>query len=425
MKAAEPISRSTAASIRPLGSLHAGFVLTGMVTTLLGPVLPLLISRWKLDDVHAGLLFTAQFAASVLGVLLSSPLLTRRGYKSCLVAGFACMGAGVAALGLGSWTLGMIAASAYGLGLGLTIPATNLLVAEANPLRSSAALSLLNLAWGAGAVLLPLLAATLQRMHQLEWLLLGLGATAMLFSVWFQATLGRGSLPEIAPKHRGPRPRLDAAGWHALLILGLLFFLYVGTENGLGGWVATYTRRFGTGPAAGWAVMPAFFWGALLLGRALAPLVLRRENEIRLARAGLVMTALGGLIVVLSARFSGIAAGASLAGLGLSAVFPITIARLSFRFGRAASRFVGPMFALGGLGGATLPWLVGFASDNLGGLREGLWIPVLCSLVMFTLYLSRSLTRAADESPVTATAQEAQSSAAVDAGTRPGDSFPS
>lgn len=411
MKAAEPISRSTA-PIRPLLSLHAGFVLTGMVTTLLGPVLPLLIARWKLDDVHAGLLFTAQFTASVLGVLLSSRLLMRYGYRSCLVLGFACMGAGVAALGTGPWTLGMIAAGVYGLGLGLTIPATNLLVAEANPLRSSAALSLLNLAWGAGAVLLPLLATAMERIHHLEWLLLGLGAGAMLFSGWFQATVGSRSLPVISPKDRGPRPRLGSADWQALAILGLLFFLYVGTENGLGGWVAAYTRRMDAAPAA-WAVMPAFFWGALLLGRALAPLVLRQENEIRLARAGVLTAALGGLIVLFSVRFSGIAAGASLAGLGLSAVFPITIARVSFRFGRSASRYVGPMFALGGLGGATLPWLIGFTSDHLGGLRAGLWIPVLCSLAMFALYLSRSLTRTTGEPPAPSAMQEARSGEAL------------
>lgn len=388
-----------------------------MVTTLLGPVLPLLIARWKLDDVHAGLLFTAQFIASVLGVLLSSWLLSRRGYKACLVLGFACMGVGVAALGGGSWTVGMAAAGTYGLGLGLTIPATNLLVAEANPLRSSAALSLLNLAWGAGAVLLPLLAAGLQTINRMEWLLPGLGGGALLFSVWFLATLGLGSLPQIPRKDHGMQVRLRAADWQALVVLGLLFFLYVGTENGLGGWVAAYTRRLTMGTVASWAVMPAFFWGALLLGRALAPIALRRENEIRLARAGVLTAALGGLIILFSGRFPGIAAGTSLAGLGLSAVFPITIARLSFRFGSAASRYVGPMFALGGLGGATLPWLVGFASEHLGGLRAGLWIPVLCALVMFGLYLSRSLLRSPDELPATV-GQEGRSGEAIDAGTR-------
>ena len=41
---------------------HAAFVLTGTVTTLLGPLLPVLATRWALEDASAGLLFTAQFA---------------------------------------------------------------------------------------------------------------------------------------------------------------------------------------------------------------------------------------------------------------------------------------------------------------------------------------------------------------------------
>jgi FHS family glucose/mannose:H+ symporter-like MFS transporter len=395
MRTAEPIPRSAPATTLPLRSLHAGFVLTGMVTTLLGPILPSLSARWRLDDLHAGLLFTAQFAASVVGVLLSSLILMRRGYRVCLVLGFACMGLGVAGLVLGSWTVGMISAAVYGLGLGLTIPATNLLVAEANPHRSAAALSLLNLAWGMGAVLFPLLAAGFQRIHHLTLLLLGLGAAGVLFALWFQATVEAGAAEKAAKEPRVERPLLSSADWQALAVLGLLFFLYVGTENGVGGWVASYARRTGAGSATNWALVSSFFWGALLAGRALAPLVLRAGNEIRLARAGVLVAALGGAIVLISSRFAGIAAGSSLAGLGLSAVFPITIARLSFRFGREASRFVGPMFALGGAGGATLPWLIGFVSDRSGSLREGLWIPVLCSLAMFALYLSRSLRRAA------------------------------
>jgi len=38
------------------GVLHAGFALTGVLTTLLGPVLPALSARWRLDDAQAGFL---------------------------------------------------------------------------------------------------------------------------------------------------------------------------------------------------------------------------------------------------------------------------------------------------------------------------------------------------------------------------------
>src|SRR3989442_1650438 len=45
--------------------VHAAFVLTGVMTTLLGPMLPVFSARWSLSDSQAGYLFTAHFAALV------------------------------------------------------------------------------------------------------------------------------------------------------------------------------------------------------------------------------------------------------------------------------------------------------------------------------------------------------------------------
>lgn len=395
MNSLDSIRSSGTARSRPLISLHASFVLTGMITTLLGPILPSLSLRWRLDDFHAGLLFTAQFAGSIAGVLLSSVVLTRRGFRPCLALGFLLMGIGAAALGSGPWLAGMAAAFVFGLGLGLSIPATNLLVAERNPARSSAALSLLNLAWGAGAVCFPFFAAAFLRLQRVGLLLNGLAIVALLFALWFAFGAGLDSARAQTEDASDAVSAVGKLNWPALAVLGLLFFLYVGTENGLSGWLATYTRRTSPGESAAWAIMPSFFWGALLLGRLLAPLFLREGNEIRVARYGLLAAAFGGVIVVRSAAFAQIAAGAGVAGLGLAAVFPITIARFSACFGRIASRFVGLMFALAGFGGATIPWLVGFASSQLGSLRYGLWLPVICCLAMFGLYLARTALRPA------------------------------
>jgi fucose permease len=77
----------------------------------------------------------------------------------------------------------------------------------------------------------------------------------------------------------------------------------------------------------------------------------------------------------------------SLAGLGLAAVFPIAIANLSHKFGAAATRVAGLMFNLAGLGGATLPWLVGFTSTRLNNLKFGLFVPLAGCTIMLLLTL--------------------------------------
>jgi len=56
------------------------FLPTGILTTLLGPMLPILIARWHMNDTQAGNLFLVQFLAMLLGVQLSGVLLARWGF---------------------------------------------------------------------------------------------------------------------------------------------------------------------------------------------------------------------------------------------------------------------------------------------------------------------------------------------------------
>jgi len=387
MSASSVISNRKTAHASHRWLLFRGFMLTGMITTLLGPILPFLASRWRLDDSRSGLLFTLQFGASMAGVLLSGYILGRRGPRICLVVGYACIGVGVTALAASSWTAGMFFIACYGFGLGWSIPTTNLLIAELNPDRRAAALNTLNLAWGLGAVALPVVATGFLKVERVPAMLFGLGATSLLICAMFTRVPAWNwkSLAAKLPAHDGVRQVSSQTS--SLVILGMLFFLYVGTENSFGGWTASFARRIHAGTQADWALVPSFFWAALLLGRAVAPFVLRRMHEIVLARTGLFLTVAGAIVVLSSSRYASLTAGVALAGFGLSSIFPITISQFSYRFGQSASRFVGGMFALAGLGGATLPWLVGFTSHRLGSLRMGLWIPALSAFVMWIAYL--------------------------------------
>jgi fucose permease len=78
---------------------------------------------------------------------------------------------------------------------------------------------------------------------------------------------------------------------------------------------------------------------------------------------------------------------ATLAGLGLSSVYPITISLLSREFGPTASRVGSLMFTLANLGGGSVPWLVGVSSTQFGTLKAGLLLPLIGTAVMFGLYL--------------------------------------
>ena len=180
---------STAHESRHLKFVHAalfaGFVISGMIATILGPSLPTFIARWALDDTQAGLFFTTQFTGSLLGVLLSSAILSTRGYRDALVLGFFLMAAGVTGLNSASQYIALLATASYGFGFGIAIPATNLCIAEISGPRRAAALNLVNMAWGIGAIACPVLLLAGLRTNRFTAFLLSVAACALLLSIFF------------------------------------------------------------------------------------------------------------------------------------------------------------------------------------------------------------------------------------------------
>ena len=364
---------------------HAAFVPIGIVTVLLSPLLPTLSARWSLNYSQAGTLFTAQFLASTVAVLLSGVLIARWGFRFAMKAGLLVIAMSVAALLAGSRVLGMICIAGYGAGLGLAVPAANLVVSEVNPGRRGAALNLLNFSWSAGAVACPFLVAAATKSHRVPlFLALVAGACAL---VGFGIAVMPSSIQEPSQTRVAGGTRATIPWKHgSLAILAALFFLYVGAENSFGGWVASYANSLGSMSAAMAVMTPSFFYSALMLGRWVAPLLLRRFEETRVAQAGVLVACAGMAGLVGSHSLLSVMATATVAGLGLSAVYPITISLLSREFGDAASRVGSLMFTSANLGGAVLPWLVGVSSHQLGTLKAGLAVPLIGGALMYFLY---------------------------------------
>ena len=378
---------STANESRNLKFVHAalfaGFVISGMIATILGPSLPTFIARWALDDTQAGLFFTTQFTGSLLGVLLSSAILSMRGYRDALVLGFFLMAAGVTGLNSGSQYMALLATALYGFGFGIAIPATNLCIAEISGARRAAALNLVNMAWGVGAIACPVLLLAGLRANRFTAVLLSIAASALLLSIFFVGMKLEG-LPQESPSGATADEKITRAHpIHIPVALALLFYLYIGTENGISGWAAEQAHRVGTGNAA--AAMPMFFWAGLLSGRGISALILTRVKESWLVVTGLVLSALGTTCLLLAASRSQVILGVVMAGFGLASVYPIFISWLSKWYGERARRLGGVMSSLAALGGATMPWMVGFVSQRANSLRVGLLVPLIGCVAMTLL----------------------------------------
>jgi MFS transporter, FHS family, glucose/mannose:H+ symporter len=363
--------------------LFAGFVLVGVPTVIIGPILPTFIARWSLNDSQAGLFFTVQFAASLAGVWLATALTSWRGYRPGLMLGYVLTGVGLAALNASTRTLALAATATYGLGYGLVTPPTNLSAAEAGGKNSAGLVSLLNFAWGIGAFACSPLIMLALRKQVLSPLLLGLGITSGLLAFSFLfVTFPRESKSDTVSGVPTPS---EIPGVGITIMITALFFLYVGTELSIGGWAAEHTRRIAGYPTSLSTIAPMFFYGGITAGRAVATLVLARVREI-VAITGALGLAITGVIVEITAP-SQIAAicGLAIAGVGAASIYPLYIAWFSRWYGTSARRIGGLTFSMASLGGSALAWLVGGVSTMTASLRIGLLVPLAACLVMASL----------------------------------------
>jgi fucose permease len=372
--------------------IHAAFAASGIVTVLLGPILPILISRWALSDEQAGFFFTTQFCGQLAGCLSTGVLIPLRGhgYRLTFAIGFALIALGVAALGLGDAHTGLVGTALYGYGLGLALTGGNLWVAEVFPHRRATAVSILNVTWTLGAIACGPLVMLAEDLHMLARFLVGVALfhaiCALLIAAWRVEPLEKGA-DELDAEPVAPPTHLIGV---AAVVLAALFFLYVGTESAFGGWVAAYANRVEAISETMSALTPAFFWCGLMIGRALAPAALRalatyEKRERMLTGCGLSLATLASSALLFARTYRTALVCVTLAGLGLACVYPILVGWLVRIYGAHVRRFGSIVFAIGSLGGATLPWMVGAVSTHTSALRTGLVVPIAACVAMLLL----------------------------------------
>jgi fucose permease len=250
--------------------------------------------------------------------------------------------------------------------------------------------SLLNFFWGVGAVLCSLMVAWTAAHRLLPFFL---GAVA-LFLVLLALAVRHLPFPAAAKSSSAKSAESSASSsWRemakspAIWFFAAVFFLYPGAETAVGGWIGSYASRLGSRGAAMASMMPAFFWSALTVGRAFATAFLHHFSERRVLRAGCAAGAAGIALMLWAPALAGVIAGALITGLSFSTLYPITVARLSERFGVAARSIGSVMFSLAAVGPAVIPWMVGVISHATGSLRAGLLLPLGATVILFLIHL--------------------------------------
>lgn len=367
--------------------LHVIFFLSGITTVLIGQVLPVLAKHFSLSDLQVSYFFPAQFAGSLLGTLLTSIAGKRNMYFAATIAGSLLMAGGILLMNVDIFAVCLLGFAINGMGIGLTLPAINMLILEMNPDRAGSALSVLNFCWGLGAIVCkPFvdLFGTADHLGMTTWLLaipiaIGAGALFLLGGGRRETT----NDPSADDEDTTPIWKTPIA-W----MIAAFNFIHVGFESGIGGWLTTYTGRVPGDPLASWISPTLLYFLFFVLGRGFAPVLYRFLNESKMLILGLLIILIGMAVILSAPTVLALSLGATIAGFGTSWIFPTNVARFSKTFGPKASRRATPLFICGTLGSALSTWLIGYISDKTGSLHSGMYVLLAAVMMLIILQIA-------------------------------------
>jgi MFS transporter, FHS family, glucose/mannose:H+ symporter len=356
--------------------LATDFLLAGLGTVLLGPLLPSVAHAWQLTDAQSGLLLLAKFVGAFLGGI-SVP--RRLGLGIFVGSLLAFVGFGAFALSH-SLLPGCIALFVSGIGLGQIIASTNILTGRRYRAHTGSALASLNFFWSLGAVITGVLVATLIPRYGLR--------NPLLYFATLYLLSGMGGLLRHASSVNEARSEAEPAhplAASSIALFALFLFLYGGLETCLTAWITTFTIRFSDLRLLGGQSGVVLLWASLTGGRALASIALRRASELAVQRAGLLLVSV--VIAVLAWAHHGwmLSCCCMLLGLGVAPFFPATFALLMRK--RPPARTAGFILAVSGLGAALFPWTMGVLSTQTGSLRVAMIVPWTLAVLLLVLSL--------------------------------------
>ncbi|NTU80927.1 MAG: MFS transporter [Chloroflexales bacterium] len=361
-----------------LALVCAVYLAAGLALASVGPSLVALAANVGQGVAVIGSQFTAFSLGTVVVQLAAPPLSARYGQRAVLALGLLLMGGGVLGESL-SRALAplLLLALLGGLGFGCILAAGSVLVPRLYPARGTSTLNLVNLFFGVGSIIGPLVAGWSAARYGAPQAALWLGASLLLLLL--PGALFAAEAPSGAGGGAG---RGGAVPWGLVLLLGLLLLVYSGTEIAIGGWAAVYLQAsLGMAPGQA-AVVVAGFWLALTVGRAGGVLLGLRLGGWRLLLGALALMFVGtGLLALGVGDGARSVAALLLIGLACGPVFPTTMALVaSVSGGRSGA--TGLALAVGNFGGASIPPLMGVLVQGPGpGAGAGLTLALAALLL--------------------------------------------
>lgn len=350
--------------------LGTGFCLTGAGTLMLGVLLPVLAAKWGLRDSQSGLLIFLQFLGSSLGAVF-----TGKDRVRALATGYGLLVASGFALVVASPHTVYAAFFFWGLGLGLAMTATNLIISDRAGEHRALHLERLNFTWSSGAAAAPFVFLPFLRGVSFHILVFIFQALFLLLLLWSIFGERRQTRPQFETLLETPAPGGAPRG--AFIPLIVLAICSVGIETAMGGWLTTYSHRASPHGVRAEVLAAGFFLTGIVVSRLVfSTRLLAVLGRRRVLRVALWCTVVATALIVAGQNGVTLDIAAALGGFSLGPIYPLVLSYMLELSPR------GWVCACAGMGAAFFPWLTGALSSACGALRYGLIAPCAAALLM-------------------------------------------
>ncbi len=369
-----------------MSSACAGIFAFGIVMAILGAILPSLFVKIQFSKGEAGNLFFIMNLAMLVMSVIFGPVVDRFGYRAFMMLSALLVAVSFFAFSRAAtypWLVG--SALVLGLGGGGLNGGANALANDLYPERRSAALNLIGIFFGFGALSIPfLIGILLERLGLGTILVIAVLLSLVPFGLFLFLRFPRAKHAQGFPLGQAARVIRDPLLW----LCGFLLFFESGNEFTAGGWLATYLNETFHFSAMTAALVLAGYWAGIMAGRLLVSLKLVKiiRNE-TLILASAILSLGAAALIFLAPSGPVAAAGIVLIGLGFAAIYPTTLAVAGGAFPAFSGTAFSVIFVVALAGGMTAPWLVGKIAAA-ASLRRGLIIPVISCAMIIVLELA-------------------------------------
>lgn len=351
-----------------LAVIYLAFVSLGLPDSLLGSAWPTMQTAMGVPSAYAGYVSMTIAFMTILSSLFSPKVIQKLETKWIVIGSITLTVVGLVGFSYAEqyWML-LLFAVPYGLGAGSIDASLNHYVASN---YSSRVMHFLHCFYGLGAVISPnimALALTYARWNEgYRWtafIQIGILAACILSLPLWKINAQQEQNTEHSA---GMRDAIRVPGVIPTLIA---FFAYCGGEATCFLWTSSYFAgtKQGMEPQL-IASFGSLIFGGLMVGRLIAGFIANRLGDRNMIRMGLVVEAVGILLVwIPSERYFLAMAGFFIIGMGMGPIYPAIQHMAPQNFGRTYSACViGLQMASAYIGSTFMPTVFGFLQQNIG-----------------------------------------------------------